>query len=138
MKWYIAVPLSVGLVVTAACAGGSSDGGVTPIELNVPKDQMPSPGLCRVWVSGEATARQPLARSCDGIEWTAPLGTRILYRPDDGSREVHVRYMSRSTPGFVTGIDAFDIDTMRLVRVIMSYRKETSSDTMTTRLEPTN
>jgi hypothetical protein len=28
-------------------------------------------------------------RGCDGIEWTAPLGSRILYRPDDGGREVH-------------------------------------------------
>ena len=137
MKWYIAVPLSVGLVVAGACAGGSSDGGVTPIELSVPKSHIPSPGLCRVWVSGVETAEQPLARSCDGVEWTAPLGARILYRPDDGSREVIVRYMSRNTPGFVTGIDAFDIDTMRLLRVIQSYTKETP-DTMTSPLEPSS
>ena len=135
MKRYTAIALAVGLSATGACGGGSSDGGVTPIELSVPKDQLPSPGLCRVWVSGGQTGQQPLARSCDDIEWTAPLGSLVLYRPDDGSREVHVRYMSSNTPGFVTGIDAFDIDTLRLVRVIQEYTRETP-DTMVSRLEP--
>lgn len=120
--------LSVACLVFAGCAGGSSDGeGVTPIELSIPRSSLPSPGFCRVWVSGTAVSRQALQRSCDGIEWTAPLGARILYRPDDGSREVHVRYMSRGTRGFVTGIDAFDIDTMRLKRVIMPYTGETDT-----------
>ena len=120
-----------------ACAGGQSDSGVTPIELNIPKSAIPSPGLCRIWVSGVESAQQQLARSCEDIEWTAPLGARILYRPDDGSREVIVRYMSRSTPGWVTGIDAFDIDTMRLVRVIQEYTRE-PVDTMVVGLEPAN
>jgi hypothetical protein len=104
-----------------ACGGAVSGDSVAPIMLGIPKDELPSPGLCRVWVSGQATAMQPLPRSCDGIEWTAPLGSRVLYRPDDGSREVHVKYMSRATTGLVTGIDAFSIDTLRLIRVIMPY-----------------
>jgi hypothetical protein len=98
-----AFPLFVGLVV-AACGAGGSGGSGAPIELSVPKGELPSPGL-----------------GCDGIEWTAPLGSRVLYRPDDGRREVHVKYMSRATHGLVTGIDAFSIDTLRLIRVIMPY-----------------
>jgi hypothetical protein len=136
MQQYIVMALAAGMAVAAACGGGSSDGGVTPIELGVPKDQIPSPGLCRVWVSGGRISQQPLARSCDDIEWAAPLGALVLYRPDDGSREVHVKYMSRNTPGFVTGIDAFDIDTLRLLRVIQAYTKETV-DTMMSGAERT-
>ena len=101
----------------------------------MPKDQLPSPILCRVWVSGGQTNQQPLARSCDDVEWTTPFGPLILYRPADGSREVQVRYMSRSTPRFVTGIDAFDFGTLRLLRVMQEYTRETP-DTMVSRLEP--
>jgi hypothetical protein len=115
-----AFPLFVGLVV-AACGAGGSGGSGAPIELSVPKGELPSPGLCRVWVSRQSDSQQPLARGCDGIEWTAPVGSRVLYRPDDGRREVHVKYMSRATHGLVTGIDAFSIDTLRLIRVIMPY-----------------
>jgi hypothetical protein len=40
--------------------------------------------------------------------------------------------MSRGTRGFVTGIDAFDIDTMPLKRVIMPYTEgiDTSAATL--------
>ncbi len=116
------ISLVVGLTALACGGAGSSDSSVpAPIELGIPQDELPSPGLCRVWISGRSASQQPLARGCEGIEWTAPLGARILYRPDDGSREVHVRYMSRGSRGLVTGIDAFSVDTMRLIRVIMSY-----------------
>jgi hypothetical protein len=116
----VVFPLFVGLVV-AACGAGGSGGSGAPIELSISQGELPSPGLCRVWVSDQSDSQQPLARGCDGIEWTAPLGSRVLYRPDDGSREVHVKYMSRATRGLVTGIDAFSIDTLRLIRVIMTY-----------------
>jgi hypothetical protein len=65
-----------------------------------------------------------MTRGCEGIEGAAPLGSRILFRPEDGSREVLVSYMSRATPGWVTGIDAFNVDTMRLTRVVMAFRGE--------------
>lgn len=105
----------------AACASGGHDQGVLGIQLNVPRSAIPGTGLCRIWLTGVPTSRQPMVQGCDGIEYSAPLGSRVLYRPDDGSREVHVSYMSRATPGWVTGIDAFSIDTMRLVRVILPY-----------------
>jgi len=119
----VSVSCAVSLIMVAivACGGAVSGDSVAPIMLRIPKDELPSPGLCRVWVSEQSNSMQPLARGCDGIEWTAPLGSRVLYRPDDGSREVHVKYMSRATPGLVTGVDAFSFDTLRLIRVIMPY-----------------
>lgn len=117
---------TLGLIVLAAglataCAPGGSAGGVLGIQLDVPRSAIPGTGLCRIWLSGVSNSQQPIAQGCDGIEYSAPLGSRVLYRPGDGSREVHVSYMSRATPGWVTGIDAFSIDTMRLVRVILPY-----------------
>lgn len=117
----VSCAVSLVMLAVVACGGAVSGDSVAPIMLRIPKDELPSPGLCRVWVSGQSNSMQPLARGCDGIEWTAPLGSRVLYRPDDGSREVHVKHMSRATPGLVTGVDAFSIDTLRLIRVIMPY-----------------
>jgi hypothetical protein len=124
MKWLRALALLVAVGALTGCASGGSDQGPVGIELSVPRSAIPSTGLCRVWISGLATSQQPMSRGCEGIEDTAPLGSRVLYRPDDSSREVHVSYMSRAAPGWVTGIDAFSVDTMRLTRVIMAYRGE--------------
>ncbi len=110
-------------LMTAGISGCGSKGGETagPIRLDVPRSAIPAPGLCRVWLDRSLNRRQQLTRSCDGIENTAPLGSRVLYRPDDKSRTVEVRYMSRSHPGEVTGIDLFNIDSRNLVRIIQSY-----------------
>ena len=91
-----------------------------PIRLDVPLRAIPAPGLCRVF-GGTSNRLPQLSRSCDGIENVAPLGSRVLYRPDNNSRTVEVRYMSTSHPGEVTGIDLFNIDTRNLVRIIQSY-----------------
>jgi len=113
--------LAFGMALAVACAPGGSEGDVVGIRLDVPRSAIPGTGLCRIWLSGVPVSQQPMVQGCDGIEYSAPLGSRVLHRPADGSREVHVSYMSRATPGWVTGIDAFSIDTMRLVRVILPY-----------------
>ncbi len=106
---------------TSACAGGRSGEPASPVRLNIARSALPGPGLCRVWVGSLAVSQQPLPRACGGIEHAAPLDSRVLFRPDDRSRTVHVRYMSTSTPGEVIGIDVFNIDTGRLVRVLQRY-----------------
>ncbi len=110
-------------LMIAGISGCGSKGGETagPIRLDVPRRAIPAPGLCRVWLDRSESRLQRLPRSCDGIENVAPLGSRVLYRPDNKSRTVEVRYMSRSHPGEVTGIDLFNIDNGNLVRIIQSY-----------------
>lgn len=127
MKSLFTMLLSAVAALVVACASGGSEEGVLGIRLDIPRSAMPGTGLCRIWLSGVPTSQQPMVQGCDGIEYSAPLGSRILYRPADGSREVHVSYMSRATPGWVTGIDAFSIDTMRLTRVILPYVGEPPS-----------
>ncbi len=123
MRWPRGIPLFVALTAAAACASASGGGeSGAPVRLNIPRSALPGPGLCRVWISGRSLSRQPLTRGCEGIENTAPLGSRVLYRPGASSREVHVRYMSTSYAGVVSGIDAFNMDTLRLVRVIQPYQ----------------
>lgn len=111
-------------VLLVGCAAGRGRSGPVAIELDVPQRALPATGLCRIWIPGQPVSRQPMTRGCDGIVGAAPLGSWVLYRPDDGSREVIVRYMSRGTPGWVTGIDAFSVDTMRLTRIVMAFRGE--------------
>ncbi len=123
MRWLRTVPVLATFlaVTTSACAGGPSGEPASPVRLDIAKSALPGPGLCRVWVGSPVVSQQPLPRACDAIEHTAPLDSRVLFRPDDGSRTVHVRYMSTFTPGEVIGIDVFDIDTGRLVRVLQRY-----------------
>ncbi len=123
MRWSRAVPvLATSLAVaTSACAGGPGGEPASPVRLDIAMSALPGPGLCRVWVDGLAVSQQPLPRGCDAIENTAPLDSRVLFRPDDRSRTVHVRYMSTSSRGEVIGIDVFNIDTGRLVRVLQRY-----------------
>ena len=123
MRWLRAAPVLATFltVTTSACAGGPSGEPASPVRLDIAKSALPGPGLCRVWVGTLAVSQQPLPRACDAIENTAPLDSRVLFRPDDRSRTVHVRYMSTSIPGEVIGIDVFNIDTGRLVRVLQRY-----------------
>ncbi len=111
MQWSRVPFILLALAGTVSCASKSTETGA-PLQLNVRRSDIPGPGFCRVIQTGS------LPRACDGIENTAPFGSRILYRPDDGSRTVQVWYMSTGERGIVIGIDLFNIDTRRLVRVI--------------------
>ena len=46
-------------------------------------------------------------------------GTRLLYRPDDGTRRVVVCYMHTSHVGEIIGVDVFNMDNGRLIETIM-------------------
>ena len=45
----------------------------------VPPGQMPSPGMCRVWIDGVPPGRQPAQTDCETARRTAPANSRILY-----------------------------------------------------------
>ena len=130
----VVAALSVGLM---ACSSGGEGGSAPqpstesgpPLDFPLDRRDVPSPGLCRVWIVGNPASQQFLQRSCDGIENTAPIGEYIMFRPQ-GQRVVHVCLMSSNTVGVVDGIDAFDIDRMRLVRVILPRQRRTEDDTV--------
>jgi hypothetical protein len=118
------IPSLILLFVVAGCASldpnppqgiETSDVDRT-VELDFPRDMFPGPGLCRV-VPTEVEGGVGMVRSCDGIEYSAPLGSIVLYRPRD-AREIHVRYMHITERGRVYRTDIFDMDTRMLIREI--------------------
>jgi hypothetical protein len=81
-----------------------------PIPLDIEREDIPNTGR-------------------NGIEFSAPLGSCIKYRPRD-TREVHGCHMSTGLTGVVDGIDAFDIDRMTLVRVVLPRMRRTEENTV--------
>ena len=109
------VPALVAAALVAACVGTSPGPAVSPLELDIRGDALPSPGLCRI-VSRDSP--YPRSQSCDQIEREAPPGSRVLYRPADGSRRIVVCYMSPGEWGVITGADVFNLDTGRNIEVL--------------------
>ncbi len=139
---FLAVVLTAS-VLAAACSSSSSGGGGDsgaapqqsiesgpPLEFNLPRSYIPSPGFCRIYYPDRPAESDLLqAQSCSNIEHTVMTGGVVLFRPRDGSRNVHVCYMSRSEPGVVDGIDAVSVDRMRIVRVILPRMRRTADNT---------
>lgn len=95
------------------CGSGQQDvSNLAPVRLDIPRSELPSPGLCRIVGEGN------LPRSCDGVEVAAQPGATIVYRPRDGTRRVVVCYLHRSNIGEIEGIDVFDMDTRDLIEVV--------------------
>ena len=103
----------IALAALAACSPPPEGESTSPVTLDVPAREVPPPGMCRLLSVGN------MNRSCEGIELAAPQGTRLLYRPDDGSRRVVVCYMHTSHIGEIIGVDVFNMDNQRLIETIM-------------------
>jgi hypothetical protein len=146
----LAAIVTVAVVLAAACSSSSSTGGGEtgaapqqsvetgpPLEFNLPRSYIPSPGFCRIYYPRRPEESDRLqAQSCTNIEYSVMTGGIVLYRPRDGSRNVHVCYMSRSEPGVVDGIDAVSIDKLRVVRVILPRMRRTADDTQSCTYNP--
>jgi hypothetical protein len=88
----------------------------TAATLGIPPGHLPPPGQCRVWVPGEPPGHQPRARSCAGIERTAPAGSWIVYRPTEDRKVVHVRVVDERRPGVVIHLRVYDAQRGTLIR----------------------
>ncbi len=111
------IALTIALLGLAACAPWqASTQRSFARDIAVPTTGKLAPGQCAVLAPGFYRAR-----GCDGIEYAAPLGSRVLHRPDDGSRTVEVWYLSTRQHGVITGVDLFDLDTRQFLRVIRPY-----------------
>ena len=134
----------VGVVaILVACGVSSSSGGGDqasapqqsletgpPLEFDLPRSYIPSPGLCRIYYPRRPAESDYLqAQGCDNIEHAANLEGVVLYRPRDSSRNVHICYMSRSEQGVVDGIDVVSVDKLRVVRVILPRMRRTAENT---------
>jgi len=125
-KWFR--PAFLALLVGVVFVGpGVAQG--PPIPLDIEREDIPNTGRCRVWLEDAFDSDQPMQTGCNGIEFSAPLGSYVMYRPKD-KREVHVCYMSTDLTGVVDGIDAFDIDRMTLIRVVLPRTRRTEDDTV--------
>ena len=131
------------MAILVACGGSTSEGGDQapaanpnletgpPLEFDLPRSYIPSPGLCRIYYPRRPAESDVLqAQGCNNIENTVNLGGVILFRPRDGSRNVHICYMSRSEQGVVDGIDAVSVDKLRIVRVVFPRLRRTADNTM--------
>lgn len=112
--------VTAGLALTAvsACGGQSRDiQSVSPTMLEIPPAGLPGPGLCQIY---DIRDLQPgPSQRCEGLEDRVEPGSAILYRPDDGSRNAVVCYISPAQRGLIYGADLFDIDTRQHIQVLI-------------------
>lgn len=118
----------LGFVLLVVACGTYRPEHPSPVTLGARRGAVPPPGLCRIYSGGEVPRAPESARDCDGLQHSAPYGAQILYRPDDGSRTVVVCYLGTEPPRRIVGMDLFDIDNGRLVRVIQEYGEPAGSD----------
>jgi hypothetical protein len=88
----------------------------TPAALNVAKGHLPPPGMCRVWVQGRPTAKQPKSRDCAGIDETAPAGSWVLLRPSKNRKVVKVRMVDERRAGIVVRVRVYNAANGRFLR----------------------
>lgn len=88
----------------------------TAASMNIPPGHLPQPGMCRVWVPGTPPGHQAKARSCSGIERTAPAGSWIVERPGRDKKVVHVRVVDERRPGVVVRMQVYQIRDGKLMR----------------------
>ena len=93
-----------------ARASEAASGRSTAATLGIPPGHLPPAGQCRVWIPGTPPGRQDRARSCRGIERSAPAGSWILYRPTADRKVVHVRTISSERAGRVIRIRVYDAE----------------------------
>jgi hypothetical protein len=101
---------------TPAPEPAPSHGPSTAATLKIPPGQLPPPGQCRVWVQGLPPGKQPKARTCSGIEDSAPPSSWVVYRPGKDKKMVYVREMDPRRVGVVVRVTAYDIQTGVAVR----------------------
>ncbi len=83
------------LVVPVARGGGQASPPVNslapttrkpPSKGDVPADQMPPAGMCRVWLENVPPAQQPAPTDCPSAIRNRPPNGRVIF-PEDGARD---------------------------------------------------
>ncbi len=137
---------AVGLVVSACSSSSSSSntGSTTsspaqrgeevtngpPIDLPITRNEVPSTGLCRVFVVDFGRIASSNDFGCNNIEQSVPLGSFIMFRARANRNEVYLCRMSNDLPGVIDGIDVYSTARMNLVRVVMPRSRRTADNSM--------
>jgi hypothetical protein len=74
----------IALVIGGALFAATSVAGAQMRD-NIPQGQMPSPGMCRVWLDGVPAGRQPAQTDCVTARRSAPANSRIIYGSQTGA-----------------------------------------------------
>jgi len=101
-----------------------------PLNLPITRQEVPSSGLCRVFVIDFGRIASSNDFGCNNIEHSAPLGSYIMYRSRANRNDVILCRMSDAFPGVVDGIDVYDFARLRLTRVILPRARRTADNTM--------
>ena len=136
--------VAVGLVA-AACSSSSSNGGggaaepapqgqtVTdgpPLDLPITRADVPSSGLCRVFIIDFGRIASSNDFGCNNIENSVQLGSYIMFRSRSNRNDVYLCRMSESEQGVIDGIDVYDYGRLRLTRVVLPRQRRTAENTM--------
>jgi hypothetical protein len=139
--------VAIAAYLATACSGSTSSGdagggaaepvpqgqAVTngpPIDLPITRADVPSSGLCRVFVVDFGRIASSNDFSCNNIENSVQLGSYIMFRSRSNRNDVYLCRMSESEQGVVDGIDVYDYGRLRLVRVVLPRQRRTAEDTM--------
>ena len=120
----------VGTASTSPAARGEEVQNGPPIDLPITRNEVPSTGLCRVFVVDFNRIDSSNDFGCNNIERSVQLGSFIMFRSRANRNEVYLCRMSNDLPGVIDGIDVYNIARMNLVRVVMPRQRRTADNTM--------
>ena len=69
--------LIVGLVLTGATTLGAQ--GVPRPKQQVPRDHLPPPGMCRIWLDNVPAGQQPAPTDCASAVRNRPSNARVIF-----------------------------------------------------------
>ncbi len=120
----------VGTASTSPAARGEEVQNGPPIDLPITRNEVPSTGLCRVFVVDFNRIASSNDFGCNNIEMSVQLGSFIMFRSRANRNEVYLCRMSSDLPGVIDGIDVYNIARMNLVRVVMPRQRRTADNSM--------
>jgi hypothetical protein len=145
-KQNVGLIVVVGLVAAACSSSSSSSNGGggagepapqgqavasgPPIDLPITRADVPSSGLCRVFVIDFGRIASSNDFGCNNIENSVQLGSYIMFRSRSNRNDVYLCRMSDSLPGVIDGVDVYDYGRMRLTRVVLPRQRRTMDNTM--------
>jgi hypothetical protein len=101
-----------------------------PIDLPITRANVPSSGLCRVFVVDFGRIASSNDFGCNNIENSVQLGSFIMFRSRSDRNDVYLCRMSESEQGVIDGIDVYDYGRLRLIRVVLPRQRRTAANTM--------
>lgn len=123
--------LLVSVLITTGCAGFSIETRqpdlepdhrtvlrarpIYPGHLGIPRGHYPPPGLCRIWIPGEAPGRQTSPSHCSTLAKEVPAGGWLVYRPRHDREHVEVSVYDLERPQRIVAVGIYDVTSGRFL-----------------------